>query len=312
MLVSGIAFSAALWTATILHTGEATRPYTDITLLAPFFDWLRNFPLLKASLGLALLLLEAATWNNIINKHSLLKQSTYFPFFFMVVLLSCRASLIGFYPALVSSLFLVLAIHKLISSYMKEGALPDVFDSGLYVGIATLFYIPSIVFLVLVWIGLLTIRTINWREWVCSVIGFLIPFLFTFTYNLVFYPNYPWFNKIIGQFLYHRVHLSFSWEQVTIMIIIAIIALGSLWFYVNKITENVVKAQKFWILLMWFMVIALVAVLICPEKDSRALSLFAIPGSFVMSVYFLKTRAKILPEILFLLLVGGVIISMFF
>lgn len=312
MLVSGIFFCIALWSVTIFHPAETARPYTDITLLAPFFDWIHNFPLVKEVLGFALLIVMAVAWNKIINKHSLLGQATWFPFFFMLVLLCCRTSLVGFYPALPSSLFLVLFLDKLISSYKKEQALADIFDSGLFIGIATLFYIPSMLFLALLWIGLLIIRTINWREWVCSVIGFLIPFVFTFTYNLIFFPKYPWYNKITSEFQYHAIHFSFSWEQITIMIIIVLLALISLLFYVNKIMDNVVKAQKFWILIIWFILIALISVIICPVRDSRAFSILAIPGSFVLPVYFLKTRGKIIPEILFISLLTGVVISMIF
>ncbi len=312
LLVFGIGLSTALWVLTILHPGKTIYPYADITLLAPFFDWIHNFPVVKEVLGFAVLLIEAGVWNRIVNKHSLLRQSTWFPFFFMVILLSCRASLVGFYPAMVSSFFLVLAIHRLISSHMKERALSDVFDSGLFVGIATLFYIPSMVFLILLWIGLLLLRTINWREWASTIIGFLLPFVFTFTYNLVFFPHYPWYNKITGEFFYKSVHLSFSWEQVTVMVIIFIAAAGSVWFFVNRITDNVVKAQKFWTLMLWFILIGAGAVLICPVKDSRAFSILAIPGSFILSAYFLKTKSKLLSELLFISLIAGVIISMFF
>ncbi len=312
LLVFGIGLSVILWSVTIMKPGEITHPYTDITLLAPFFDHIHSFPLVKEILGFAILLLEAALWNTIINRHSLLRQSTYFPFFFMLLLLSCRASLAGFYPALISSLFLILAINKLISSYKNEKALSEVFDSGLLVGIATLFYIPSIVFLLLLWIGLFTIRTINLREWTCSVIGFLLPFLFTYTYNLIFYPDYPWYNKIMSEFSYHHPHLSFTWEQIIIMIILSVTALCSLWFFINKATENVLKTQKFWVLMVWYIVIGMGSVAICPVKDSRAFSILALPGSFVLSVYFLKTKARLLPEILFLSLLGGIIISMFF
>jgi len=312
LLIFGIALGVLLWGSTVFHTVETTREYTDVTLLAPFFDWIHKFPMLKAAAGFAILLIEAATWNTIVNRHSLLRQSTYFPFFFMVLLLSCRASLVGFYPALVSSFFLVLAIHRLISSYMKERALSEVFDAGLFVGIATLFYIPSMVFIILLWIGLLVLRTINWREWVSTIIGFLVPFLFTFTYNLIFFPKYPWYNKIMSEFYYHTTHLSFSWEQITVMVIIFLAAAGSLWFYVNKITDNVVKAQKFWTLMLWFILLAAASVLICPVKDSRAFSVLAIPGSFVLAAYYLKTRARFIPELLFLSLLAGVIVSMFF
>ena len=116
----------------------------------------------------------------------------------------------------------------------------------------------------------------------------------------------------MSEFYYHTTHLSFSWEQITVMVIIFLAAAGSLWFYVNKITDNVVKAQKFWTLMLWFILLAAASVLICPVKDSRAFSVLAIPGSFVLAAYFLKTRARFIPELLFLSLFAGVIVSMFF
>lgn len=312
LLVSGILFCMVLWSTAILHPGEITRSYTDITLLAPFFDWMHGFPMIKGIFGVILLLLVAGIWNRLVNKHSLLKQSTYFPFFFMVLLLSCRTPLIGLYPALIASLFLVLFLERMISSYKKEQALSNIFDAGLFIGIATLFYIPSILFLIVLWVGLFTIRSISGRELLSSIIGFLLPFIFTFTYNLVFYPAYPWYNKIASKFVYHAVHLAFSWQQWVIMMSIFITAVISLWFFVNKAKDNVLKAQKFWNLLVWFIFIALVSVVICPVKDSRAFAILAIPGSFVLSAYFLKTRARLVPELLFLSLMGAVIISMFF
>jgi hypothetical protein len=312
VLIFGIVFSVVLWAVTIFRLGEITPPYAGVTLFPSFFERANDLPWLRAVLGLTLLVLQAATWNRIVNKHGLLKQAGYFPFFFMAILLSCRPSLIGIYPAPVSSLFLVLAIHKIISSYKNEKALSEIFDAGLFIGIASLFYIPSTLFIVLLWIGLITVRTINLREWVCTIIGFSLPFVFMFTYNLVFYPGYSWFGKITGEFTYHKVHISFSWEQITIMVILCLIALGSLWFFVNRLTDNVVKTQKFWALMLWFILIAVGSVLICPVKDSRTLSVFVIPGSFILSAYFLKTRAKFLPEILFLSLLAGVIVSMFF
>jgi len=312
LLVSGIAFCTLLWAVSFLHPNETSYSYTDITLLAPLFDRVYDFPLVKGILGLALLLLMAGLWNRIVNKHSLLKQSTYFPFFFILILLSCRASLIGFYPALAACLFLVLFLDRMISSYKKERANSNIFDSGLFIGIATLFYIPSILFLIVLWIGLFTIRTINGREWSCSVIGFLLPFVFAFTYNLVFYPNYHWYNKIAGVFIYRTVHFSFSWEQITIIVIMLLAAFLSVWFFINKVGDNILKTQKFWNLLLWFMLASVVTVIFCPVKDSRAFAILAIPGSFVLSAYFLRTRAKLLPELLFLLLVAAVIVSMFF
>ena len=259
----------------------------------------------------SIILIEASIWNRIINKHSLLRQSTWFPLFFFLLLSTCRPSLVGFYPALVASFFLVLSINRLFSSYMKEKALSELFDTGFFIGIATLFYLPAISFIIFIGAGLFTLRTLNWRDWIVSLIGFLLPFLFTYTYNLVFYPNYGWFAKISNQFTYHKINLSFSWEQILVMVIVLFSALLSLWFFVNKITENVVKAQKAWSLMVWFSVASLITFILSPVKDSHTLSVFIIPGSFILSAYFLKTKARLLPELLFISLLGAIAVSLF-
>ena len=290
---------------------ETPVSYGQITLLGPLFDKIPDVRIVRILLALVIILIEAALWNTIINRQSLLKQSTYFPLFFFLLFSSCRPSMFTFYPSLVASFFLILSISRLINSYQKDHAYSEIFDGSLFIGIAVLFYLPCLAFFIFLWASIIVLRTINWRDWTVSVIGFLLPFLFTFTYNKLFYPEYGWFSKIATQFTYHKIGLSFSWQQIIVVVTILITAFVSLWFFSNKVSDNILKTQKSWILMLWFCVAATLAFMLSPVKDAHTLFILSIPGSLILSAYFIKTKSRLLPEFLFVALIGAMVVSLF-
>jgi hypothetical protein len=267
------------------------------------------FPLV---LGMGLLLVEAFIWNSFINRNTLLKQSSYFPAFFLILLSSCRISLISFYPALLASFFLVLALRRIAASYKKESALSNVFDAGLFIGIATLFYPPLVIYILFLWIAILTMRSLIWREWVAAMIGFILPFAFTITSGYLFFNNgTAWYNKIVSLSANYRKHWSFTWEEWLLLLTISGIGIASTWLFINKIADNVVKAQKVWALMIWFGLFAVVSIVISPQRDARSMIILVLPASFIFSNYFLKVKSAIWSEFLFLCLLVTVGLSLF-
>ena len=298
-----IAFSPARY-AFYINTG----PIFNV-----FFGWLIKLPVLNIIFGLLVILLQAFSWNAFVNNNSLLKQSTYFPAFFFILLASCRPSLICPYPSMFATLFLILAMRRLAASYKKEKALSEVFDAGLFIGIASLFYVPVMVFLLFLWIAILIMRSLIWREWVAAVIGFALPFGFALAYYTLFFtPEKFWYEKLLMAVGNYRLHWSFSWQQWFLLITMICACIAGVWFYINKITDNVLKAQKIWILMLWFIFFGAVSVFIAPERDARSLMIMVLPVSFIFSNYFLKAKSKVWPEFLFLGIIIAVAVNIIF
>jgi hypothetical protein len=283
----------------------------------PMFDvlcgWLVKTPLLALLVGIAMLLLQAFVWNAFINKESLLKQSSYFPVLFYILLFSCRPLQIGFYPALVSSMFLILSLKRLSESYKKEKALSEAFDAGIFIGIASLIYLPVSVFLLFLWIALLTIRSIVWREFVVSFIGFILPFGFALAYYSIFLsPEDFWYDKLLAVASGYKNSFVLPWPEIFLWCVLGVISLISLFVFLGRVADNVVKNQKIWALMVWFLGFAIITVVISPQKDGRALSLLGVPLSFIFSNYFLRARSKWIPEFLFLLILAAIAINIFY
>jgi hypothetical protein len=313
LLVLPVLLGGAIWAWVALLPGSSSFYGDTMPMFNTFFRWISYFPIGALVLGFAVLLLEAFTLNSFINKHSLLKQSSYLPAFFYILFCSCRHTLICFYPSLVASLFLILALRRLAESYKKEKALSELFDAGLFIGIAALVYVPVIVFVLFLWIAVLVMRSLNWRDWIVSLIGFALPFIFAMGYFTVFYsPEHFWYDRIMLAFGNYKLGLSMPWKGMLLFICLIITAIVSSWFYINKISDNILKAQKVSILMLWFVFFALASIVLSPEKNARSFVILAMPFSYMFSNYFIKTKSKALPEMLFIFFIVTIVLSVFF
>lgn len=305
-------FALAIWGSMYFLNGYVHEK-TGVPFFNVIFGWFGRAPLFAVIMGLGILLLEAYMWNGFINKQGLLKQTNYFPAVFYIFLCSCRPVLISVYPTLIASLFLILAFKRLAGSYKKENALSEAFDAGIFIGIASLLYFPVAIFVVFLWIGLLTIRSLIWREWVVSLIGFVLPFGFVLAYYSVFYsPETFWFDNLVSAVGKHPATPVLAWQQIALAGALGIIILISFFVFLTHFSDNIVKNQKLSALMVWFACFSAATVIISPERDARSLTLLALPLSFIFSRYFLRAKSRVFPQLLFILLLAAIVINIFF
>jgi hypothetical protein len=311
-LVLPVLLAVTVWVSVYAaHGSEQLK--TGIPMFETVFSWLIKMPLVSVIVAFALLVLEAFMWNTFVNAHGLLKQSSYFTATLFLLLYSCRPILVSFYPSLVAAMFLILALKRLAESYKKEKALSEAFDAGIFIGIASLLYFPFAVFIVFLWIGLLTMRSLVWREWVLSLIGFMLPFGFALGYYSVFYsPEHFWYEKLLAPLTnYHKPPFP-GWEAIFLITTLIVTFIITIFFYLKKFSDNVVKNQKISALIVWFACFSGASVLLSPERDGRAFSLLAMPLSFIYANYFVRTKSRFIPELLFIALLGAIVINIFF
>ncbi|MBI2967415.1 MAG: hypothetical protein HYY40_06345 [Bacteroidetes bacterium] len=127
--------------------------------------------------------LEALILNRIIIDTSIFQKNNWLPALVFTLFMFNHPILMPLHPAIPANLFLIFSIRKTVFLYRNENALFPVFDSGVLIGTASLFYFPASVFMIWVFISLIIFRTFNWREWVVLPAGFLIPHLFNWSYH---------------------------------------------------------------------------------------------------------------------------------
>lgn len=230
-----------------------------------------------------------------------INERTFLPGIQYIVLTSLFPSFQFLTPVLPASLFLILAVIRIAGTYRKNGIAYSYFDAALMIGTGSLFYASLIWFGILLFIGILLLRTFNLKEVFVSVLGLLTPYLIL--YGVFFVADYDLaeLTSTISACLFDS-NPGISWSRMTIVtsLFILITILIASFYLFSVFTTKKVKSRKIFSLQVWTGVVALGVYFISPAASEELVFIFAIPASYMLSHYHIqKKRKKIVPEIMF-------------
>ena len=248
-------FAALLWLISWLNPA-----IPDGIIHMPFysgFSFLNTVPLLSELIAFLLVLAQSFYLNYLINKYDLRdsrERSNFLTALFGIFLLSVFPAFRTLLPQHFAGIFLLLMLDRIFDSYRKDSAFTHCFDAGLFASIASLFYFPAVIFFFLVWTGFVVLRAFNWREWVISFFGFIIPWLFVITYYFWFDMLDGFFNQQIGS-LFSASYFDFGKPENAVLILVFI---GLLFFpaalnFVKLMSSGKIRTNKFLLLFAWFL-----------------------------------------------------------
>lgn len=270
-----------------------------------------NIPWLSTLIGLSLVIGEAFLLNFIVNENEVLEKQNYLPALFYIVFMSNNDAMLTLHPLLFGNLFVLLALHKLLSSYRKDNAFSQAFDAGFLISIATLFYFPFVVFLPLLGVGLIIMRPFNWREWVISFFGAAIPYLFVITFY--FWNDrldYLFYDKMFYQFIREKPILDFPKTFYFMLGIGWTVILFSIFKIIVGVGIGSQRTKKSIILFVWFLFFSALSILIAPEISTKYFSALAIPSAVFCANYFTHIKKEWWAEFLFILLLASLFVNL--
>jgi hypothetical protein len=289
---------------------SAALPYNNTMPLYEFYvRGVNNLSYFHNIMALILVVSESILLNYILNKFEIMAKKTAMPAIFYCLLMSCCQPLTHFYPLLFSNFFILLALFKIGLSYRVEEAFATIFDASFFIAIASLFYFPSIIIYPLIWVTLIVIRPFIWREWVISIIGLILPYLFVVVY-------YFWTDKV-NFLLYDKIFFPSSDALLTLsnqrqsfllvsvflilLLILSVITLLKGW------PVNTILSRNFLVVLFWLLGLSLLSYSMAPVFNITYLAIAAIPLAVFIANFFLMTKFKWISELIFLLFLASII-----
>jgi hypothetical protein len=288
-------------------TVKHTMPLYEL-LITPIasIHWLTSL------IAMIIIVIEGFLFNYIVNENEVLIKKTNLPALFYIVFMSNNSSMLELHPILFANLFLLFALSKILHSYRKDIAFSQVFDAGLLISVATLFYFPCIIFFPLIGIALIIFRPFFWREWIISFIGTLVPYVFAITY-------YFW-NGTLDYLLYDKMLYPIIFKTTTVEnypgsfyfllsvgCLIVLLSFGSLF---KGLEGGSQKTKKALILMIWYLAFAGLSVFLAPQLTTRFYALLAIPLAVICSNYYLRMKKELLGELLFLTFLAAVFVNL--
>ncbi len=302
-------FAAVLW------LGSWINPVIpENSSVMPFYysvEWLNAVPFLSTLLAFVLVISQSLYLNYLINKYDLRdsrEHSNFLAALFCIYFLSVFPAFRTLLPQHFSGIFLLLMLDKIFDSYRKESAFSHCFDAGLFASIASLFYFPSILFFFLAWTGFVVLRPFNWREWLISFFGLLVPWLLVITYYFWFDRLNEFFNVQIGS-VFSPAYFDFGKPEhaILIFVFIGLLVFPTILNFIKAMSSGKIRTNKFFLLFLWFLFFAILSGIVFPVGSYNHFSLVALPLAVMFANWFLSLKKSWIAESLFALLLGAFI-----
>lgn len=164
----------------LLFGPTLTLPFVAIPTVMPLTGLLQT--LLAGStgaqgiLGMALIITVAVQLTFLANGTELMERRNHLPSLLFPLLLAAFSRGGSFDPALAGMPLVILAMRRTWAMMNTGSALGSLFDAGLLLGIAALFYLPYAFLVVVIWASTSVIRPFQWREYVVPLVGCLLMF----------------------------------------------------------------------------------------------------------------------------------------
>ncbi len=319
-----------LWLKTFITPSFTEFPFDSYQM--PFYELIThiisysNLPLLPVIIAFILLLSQAFILIQLNVKYIFIEGRTYLPSIIFILISCSYVQLQRLHPVLFANLFFLLAINKIFGSYTKEDSdmgvshykkesfLSKYFDAAFLLSIGSLFYANMLFYMLIIWIGILILRQFNWREWLMTFLGFLIPYVLIMSYYY-FTDNFSEFLKVIYGLCAGLTTFS-NGEQAMVFIsnmsipyymfysFLILLVIMSIFYFFIKYYRKRKSVRKYFKLFLWLLLLSIAIFFFVDSASIELLIILSIPVSYIISNYFVSMRSKLWGEILFTLLVG--------
>lgn len=255
LFIYGLLLKWPIFTHPLIPASAADDTFLYKTIIHSISFTGNNFPLLYSIIVFLLLYIQAIGINTIINNQKLFPKPNYLTGMCFMLFTSLFTQWFVLSGVLISVTFLIFILSKLCKLPNDNNAKKSLFNIGLLLGLSTLFYFPSIVFLVLVLLGLAITRTFRLPEWVMVFLGLITPYYFLGAYDYIFDST---IRNIYPAFAVSLLHFTFTrYETIAIVFALVTFCIGFV-FIQNNMRKLLVQSRKSWTIIYFLLIISFI------------------------------------------------------
>lgn len=203
---------------------------------------------------------------------------------------------------IVANLCVLLALRRILSLKSHKEVQKKIFDATFWICIASLFYFWSVLFLIIVYSGILVHTGGYFKNWLIPPIAFLGVFALVTSFDIVVYGNfytfYDWYQDSLFDFS--------KYQEPSLLMPLSIIlalALWTLFYYFGLMQKASINSRPTYVLVLLTLLVSLGIALLSPDKDGRELLFFFVPLAIITSNYFENKKDKIFKELLLFVII---------
>ena len=203
---------------------------------------------------------------------------------------------------IIANLLVLFSLRRIISLKNQRETTQKIFDATFWICVASLFYFWSILFLFLVYFGVLLYEGYRFKNWLIPVIAFLTLLSIVTSVHLYLYDGFYTFSD-----WFQSSNFDFSaYRQPVILIPLAFLLTLTLWasfFYLGLIQKASAANKIPLLIILMFTFLSITVAVVAPTKDSSELLFFFAPLAIIVTNYFQVSDDKWFREVLLWVLI---------
>ncbi|MDZ4844461.1 MAG: hypothetical protein SH857_02815 [Chitinophagales bacterium] len=284
LLNSALFFSSGLFPVAATHA-----PFSNLFFSLTGFLFGNNHYVLSL-LSIVLVFAQSLMMNNLVNNAKVFTNGTYVPAIIYALLASLFTEFLFLTPVLLATLFLILAIGKALKLYKQHHAIGDIYDMSFLIGIASLFYMPFALLLLLVFVSLAVMRSFNWREWVAGLLGFFSIYFLTGTWFFLTDGLKEFLQQHLFPPVAQGVAIDVRLGLYVVGILTAVLVVAASFIFLLNFLKSTIHTRKFLTLMGWTIMLLPLSALLGNGLTLNHFVALSVPLCLLISYLFLTLR----------------------
>ena len=231
--------------------------------------------------------------------------------FYFILISSAIPAFYSFNPMIIVNVFILFLFINVFRIPTASITISVAFNSGFLIGIASFFFPPLIILLFFLWGAIIIHRMTEWRNFVASLVGIVLPYLFLFTWY--FWTDSVYENAVI---LYEDFFFipsynfpEFSLNLIIIIYLFIIITISALNILGHLREKNINLRRNLMITVLYLAFVLGLSWYYFNTMETMLLA--AIPGALLLSNLTLQSKRLKPLNITIYLLLGLIFLNLY-
>ncbi len=259
-----------------------TSSFENPMPLWALFTFLTKIPWLAYVFSVLSAIFVGLSINRLNSKYALLSKQSALPGVVFVLLIGGMPLALHFNPIWIATLFFILGLEYLFAAHDYRKVMKECFLTAFWISVASLFSYSLVLLYPLFILLMIPLRLLNFKSFLASLIGFVLPWLFLLGTELIwgsladcfYYLNFSW-DKIAHGFQ----HTSFSWAYLVSIAFIFFI--GALSVVRDYGTKKIFTRKQYLVFIYAALYIA--ALMLITGLNINMITMLAVPFSIVIA-----------------------------
>lgn len=310
ILVAALAF----WMNSLLHpfNYDFSSCENNTVLFAPIYRLIGSHPLVNVGVSLLLVVALAFLMQLINDRYSFIRIRSKLPSILFVIIVGGFFEMHTLHPVYFAAIFVLFSINRLFGIYEKAKPYSAILDVGFLLGIASLFCFNLIALFPAFLISVVLLgRETKLREIIILLLGFLLPFVFAFSYAVLTENLEEILDLFTQSFIIPVNHFKGNYAlQMYLGILVLYTFVGSI-DILKQYDKKKNSSRKYFTAFFWIFIFSMISFIFMPSASLEMLVITSIPVTFLISNFFVFKKNRFWGELLFTLLLAIVIFMQF-